>query len=105
MHLYMYNGGMLNKSKELNNMNTNKLDKTEAELVILKLEYKKLSIDIAIVSEQYARNLINEERYGKHIDCILKEQTYLRRRMNSKIHQIKNPDMYFCNEDSDKVCA
>jgi len=96
---------MLNKSKELNNMNTNKLDKTKAELVILKLEFKKLSIDLEIVTEQYAHNLINEERFGKHTDCIIREQTYLRRKINSKIHQIKNPDMYFCNEDSDKECA
>lgn len=79
-------------------METNKLDKAKAELVILKLEYKKLSIDIEIVTEQYARGLINEERFGKHTDCIISEQTYIRRKINSKIHYIQNPEMYFCDE-------
>lgn len=94
---------MLNKKES--NMNTNKLDRTQAELVILKLEFKKLSIDLEIVTEQYAHDLINKERFDNHIDSILQEQTYVRRKINAKTHQIENPHMYFCDEDSDKVCA
>ena len=67
---------MLNKKES--NMNTNKLDRTQAELVILKLEFKKLSIDLEIVTEQYAHDLINKERFDNHIDSIIQEQTYKR---------------------------
>ena len=71
-----------------------KLIKTESEIVILKLSLKKVKIDLEIVTEQYAHELIDQERFEKHIDCLIKEQSYIQRQINSKNHQIENPHMY-----------
>lgn len=72
----------------------NKLIKTESQIVILELSLKKVKLDLEIVTEQYAHELINQERFEKHIDCLIKEQSNITRQINTKKHQVENPHMY-----------
>ena len=71
-----------------------KLTKTKSEIIILELSLKKIKLDLEIVTEQYAHDLINQERFDKHIYFLIKEQSHVQRKINSKNHQIENPHMY-----------
>jgi len=76
-----------------------KLIKTESEIAILKLELKKLDVDLEIAHEKYAYELISENRFNYTVDYIIKAQIKIKRRINAKKHQIENPHMYVWSDN------
>ncbi len=76
-----------------------KLIKTESEIAILKLELKRLDVDLEIAHEKYVYELINKKRFNYTVDYILKLQIEIKRKINFKEHQIENPHMYVWSDN------
>ena len=76
-----------------------KLIKTESEISILKLELKRLDVDLEIAHEKYAYELISEKRFNYTVDYVIKAQAEITRRINAKEHQVENPHMYVWSDN------
>ena len=73
----------------------NNLLKAEAQISVMKLELKKLDIDLQIVEQKYSNDLIDRKRFNNWVYDVIKRKSNIQKDIAYKTHQLENPHMYY----------